>query len=144
VPLSGLGAVAEWAVDASRGGPLVMGGQGSEVFSIETYDSGSGVFSIETYDSVTSYNDVGEGSFTLPGRVFFLVYTLTRLLTAASGGRSTAAETKSLPYFFSKMSRILLSSGRSEHLGAANLKLQMTSFKSVGHSLKKMIAREIM
>jgi hypothetical protein len=60
VPLSGLGAVAEWAVDAGRGGPLVMGGQGS------------GVFSTGTYGSMTSYNDVGEGGFTLPGRVFMI------------------------------------------------------------------------
>jgi hypothetical protein len=58
--LSGLGAVAEWAVDVGRGGPLVMGGQGSEVFSTETYGS------------VTSYNDVSEGGFTLPGRVFMI------------------------------------------------------------------------
>jgi hypothetical protein len=60
VPLSGLGAVAEWTVDVGRGGPLVMGGQGS------------GVFSTGTYGSVTSYNDAGEGGFTLPGRVFFI------------------------------------------------------------------------
>jgi hypothetical protein len=53
------GTVAEWAVDAGRGGPLVMGGQGS------------GVFSTGTYGSMTSYNDVGEGGFTLPSRVFF-------------------------------------------------------------------------
>jgi hypothetical protein len=32
---------------------------------------GSGVFSTGTYGSVTSYNNVGEGGFTLPGRVFF-------------------------------------------------------------------------
>jgi hypothetical protein len=51
VPLSGLGPVAEWVVDAGRGSPLVMGGQGSWVFSIGTYGS------------VTSYNDVGEGGF---------------------------------------------------------------------------------
>jgi hypothetical protein len=57
--LFGLRAVAEWAVDAGRGDPLVMGGQGS------------GVFSTGTYGSVTSYNDVSEGGFTLPGRVFF-------------------------------------------------------------------------
>jgi hypothetical protein len=48
-----------------------------------------------------------------------------------------------LPYFFSKMSRIRLSSGSSEHLGAANIKLQMPSFKSAGHSLKKTMAREV-
>jgi hypothetical protein len=58
VPLSGLGAIAEWAVDAGRGIPLVMGGQGL------------GVFLIETYSSVTSYNDVCKDSFTLPDQVF--------------------------------------------------------------------------
>jgi hypothetical protein len=58
VPLSGLGAVAEWAVDADRDDPLVMGGQGSEVFLTGTYGS------------VTSYNDVGEDGFTLPDQVF--------------------------------------------------------------------------
>jgi hypothetical protein len=60
--LFGLGAVAEWAVDAGRGSPLVMGGQGL------------GVFSTGTYDSVTSYNDVGEGGFTLPGLSFFFPF----------------------------------------------------------------------
>jgi hypothetical protein len=59
VPLSGLEAVAEWAVDAGRDGPLVMGGQGSRFFSTGTYDS------------MTSYNDVSKGDFTLPGQVFF-------------------------------------------------------------------------
>jgi hypothetical protein len=34
---------------------------------------GSGIFSTRTYGSVTSYNDVGEGSFTLCGRVFFKI-----------------------------------------------------------------------
>jgi hypothetical protein len=52
-------AVAEWTVDADRGGPLVMGGQSS------------GIFSIGTYGSVTSYNDVGEDDFTLLSQVFF-------------------------------------------------------------------------
>jgi hypothetical protein len=67
---------------------------------------------------------------------------LTRLLTAASGRKSTAAETKSLPYFFSKMSRMRPSSGSSEHLGAANIKLQIPSFKSAGHSLNKKLAQD--
>lgn len=67
---------------------------------------------------------------------------LTRLLTQASGRRSTAAETKSLPYFFSKRSRIRPSSGSSEHLGAAKIKLQIPSFKSAGHSLKKRFDRD--
>jgi hypothetical protein len=59
--LSDLWAITEWAVDVSRDGPLVMGGQGS------------GVFLTGTYGFVTSYNDVGEGGFTLSGRVFFRV-----------------------------------------------------------------------
>jgi hypothetical protein len=57
-PLSGLEAVAEWAVDAGRDGPLVMGGQCS------------GFFSTGTYGSMTSYNDISKGDFTLSGRVF--------------------------------------------------------------------------
>jgi hypothetical protein len=57
-----MGAIAEWAVDAGRGDSLVMGGQGL------------GVFPTGTYGSVTSYNDVGEGGFTLPGRVFNKVF----------------------------------------------------------------------
>jgi hypothetical protein len=40
----------------------VMGGQGL------------GVFSTGTYGSVTSYNDVGEGGFTLPGLSFFFPF----------------------------------------------------------------------
>jgi hypothetical protein len=34
---------------------------------------GLGVFSTGTYSSVTSYNDVGEDSFTLRGRVFLKI-----------------------------------------------------------------------
>jgi hypothetical protein len=56
-PLSGLEAVAEWAVDAGRDGPLVMGGQGSRFFSTGTYGS------------MTSYNDVT----TLPSPVKFFL-----------------------------------------------------------------------
>jgi hypothetical protein len=41
-------------VVVGRGGPLMMRGQ----------DSGD--FSTGTYDSMTSYNDIGEGGFTLP------------------------------------------------------------------------------
>jgi hypothetical protein len=41
------------------------------------------------------------------------------------------------------MSRIRPSSGSSEHLGAANIKLQMPSFKSAGHSLNKRMAKEV-
>jgi hypothetical protein len=46
-----LGGVAEWAVDAD---PLVMGGQGS------------GIFSTGTSGSATSYNTVSEGGYSLP------------------------------------------------------------------------------
>jgi hypothetical protein len=45
-------------VVVDRGGPLVMRGQ----------DSGG--FSTGTYDSMTSYNDIGEGGFTLPNSFF--------------------------------------------------------------------------
>jgi hypothetical protein len=45
------GGVAEWAVDAD---PLVMGGQGS------------GIFSTGTSGSATSYNTVSEGGYSLP------------------------------------------------------------------------------
>lgn len=57
--------------------------------------------------------------------------------TPQSGRRSVAADTKSLPYFFSKMSRMANNSGISEHLGAANIKLEIPSFKSAGHSLEE-------
>jgi hypothetical protein len=49
-------AVAEWTVDA---GKLVMGGQGS------------GIFSAGTIVSVSSYTEYREGGLSLPGRVFF-------------------------------------------------------------------------
>jgi hypothetical protein len=48
--------VAEWTVDA---GPLVMGGQGS------------GIFSTGTIVSVSSYMEYREGGLSLPGQVFF-------------------------------------------------------------------------
>jgi hypothetical protein len=54
-------AIAEWTVDADHDGPLVMGGQSSDIFSIGTYGS------------VTSYNDVSEDDFTLLSQVFFFV-----------------------------------------------------------------------
>jgi hypothetical protein len=50
-------AVAEWTVDV---GPLVMKGQGSEIFSTGTVVS------------VSSYMEYGEGSLSLPDRVFEL------------------------------------------------------------------------
>lgn len=46
-----------------------------------------------------------------------------------------AVETKSFPYFFSKTSRIANNSGISEHRGAANIKLDIPSFRSAGHTL---------
>lgn len=58
--------------------------------------------------------------------------------TPQSGRRSVAADTKSFPYFFSKISRIAVSSGISEHRGAENIKLDIPSLRSGGHSLKKM------
>ena len=57
--------------------------------------------------------------------------------TPQLGRRSVAADTKSFPYFFSKMSRIANSSGISAHLGAAKIKLDIPSFKSCGHSLQR-------
>jgi hypothetical protein len=33
----------------------------------------SGVFSTGTYGSVTSYNDIGEGGFTLPDQFFIII-----------------------------------------------------------------------
>lgn len=62
---------------------------------------------------------------------------LTIRFTPQVGRSSVAADTKSLPYFFSKMSFRSPSSGISEHLGAANIKLAMPSFRSTGHSLKE-------
>jgi hypothetical protein len=53
-----------WAVDAGRAGPSVMRGQNSKVFSTGTYGS------------VTSYNDVGDDSFTLLDRVFLYMVRL--------------------------------------------------------------------
>lgn len=55
--------------------------------------------------------------------------------TPDSGRKSVAADTKSLPYFFSKTSRSRKSSGISEHLGAANIKLEIPSFRSGGQFL---------
>jgi hypothetical protein len=73
-PLSGLGAIVDWAVDTGRDGPLVVGGQGL------------GFFSIGTYGSVTSYN-IGEGGFTLSGRVFFIINsTINSYLLSLSKG----------------------------------------------------------
>lgn len=57
--------------------------------------------------------------------------------TPQLGRKSVAADTKSFPYFFSNVSRSLNSSGISEHLGAANIKLDIPSFRSAGHSLEK-------
>lgn len=62
---------------------------------------------------------------------------ITVRFTPALGRRSVAAETKSLPYFFSKMSLIPINSGISEHLGAAKIKLDIPSFKSAGHCLQQ-------
>lgn len=62
---------------------------------------------------------------------------LTMRFTPQLGLRSVAADTKSLPYFFSKISLIATSSGISEHLGAAKIKLAIPSFRSAGHSLKQ-------
>jgi hypothetical protein len=65
------GTVAEWAVDAGRGSPLVMGGQGS------------GVFSTGTYGSMTSYNDVGEGGFTSPVEFFLTTKSFSAKLVSS-------------------------------------------------------------
>lgn len=62
---------------------------------------------------------------------------LTWRFTPQLGLRSTAADTKSFPYFLSKIFLSATSSGISEHLGAANIKLAIPSFKSAGHSLKQ-------
>ena len=64
--------------------------------------------------------------------------SLTKRFTPQLGRKSVAADTKSFPYFFSKVSRIANSSGISEHLGAANIKLDIPSFRSAGHSLESM------
>jgi hypothetical protein len=58
-------AVAEWTVDA---GPLVMGGQGS------------GIFSAGTIVSVSSYMEYREGGLSLPAEFFF--YPAIQLLIA--------------------------------------------------------------
>lgn len=60
---------------------------------------------------------------------------LTMPFTPQSGLRSLAAVTKSLPYFLSKKFLTVISSGISQHLGAAKIKLAIPSFKSAGHSL---------
>lgn len=56
--------------------------------------------------------------------------------TPLLGRKSVAADTKSLPYFFSNIFLIATSSGISEHLGAANIKLAIPSLRSAGHSLE--------
>ena len=63
--------------------------------------------------------------------------SLTMRFTPQLGRKSVAADTKSFPYFFSKLSRIANSSGISEHLGAANIKLDIPSFRSAGQSLEE-------
>jgi hypothetical protein len=44
-------------------------------------DQDSGVFSTGTYGFMISYNDVGEGGFTLPDRVFFC-HSVPRICSA--------------------------------------------------------------
>ena len=65
----------------------------------------------------------------------YIFMGITMRFTPQLGRRSVAADTKSFPYFFSKTSLIATSSGISEHLGAAKIKLAMPSFRSAGHSL---------
>ena len=60
---------------------------------------------------------------------------LTKRFTPLLGRRSVAADTKSFPYFFSKIFLSATNSGISEHLGDANIKLAIPSFRSAGHSL---------
>lgn len=61
---------------------------------------------------------------------------VTMRFTPQLGRTSVAADTNSFPYFFSKIFLIATSSGISEHLGAANIKLAIPSFRSAGHSLE--------
>ena len=61
---------------------------------------------------------------------------VTMRFTPQLGRRSVAADTKSFPYFFSKTFRSDKSSGISEHLGDANIKLAIPSFRSAGQSLE--------
>jgi hypothetical protein len=62
---------------------------------------------------------------------------VTIRLTPQLGRKSVAADTKSFPYFFAKMSLRSPSSGISEHLGAAKIKLAIPSLRSTGHCLKE-------
>lgn len=62
---------------------------------------------------------------------------VTSRFTPQLGLRSVAAETKSFPYFFSNIFLSAESSGISEHLGAAKIKLATPSFKSAGHCLQQ-------
>lgn len=61
----------------------------------------------------------------------------TKRLTPQSGRSSTAADTKSFPYFEVNILRTSMSSGISAHLGDANITLQIASFKSIGQFLEK-------
>lgn len=58
-------------------------------------------------------------------------------LTPQSGRSSIALEINSFPYFAVKCFRISKSSGMSAHLGDANIKLAISSFKSIGQFLSK-------
>ncbi len=60
---------------------------------------------------------------------------LTVRLTPESGRSSDTAMTNSLPYFAVNKFLICNKSGRSEHLGAANIMLAIASRNSEGHSL---------
>lgn len=68
---------------------------------------------------------------------FKRVEKLAKRFTPESGRNSTAAETNSFPYLAIICFRTSMSSGMSEHLGDANITLEIASFKSMGHFLKK-------
>jgi hypothetical protein len=61
----------------------------------------------------------------------------TCLFTPQSGRSSAAAVTNSFPYLAENSECNCNNSGKSAHRGAANIKLVMGSFKSIGHSLAR-------
>jgi hypothetical protein len=62
---------------------------------------------------------------------------MTCRLTPQSGISSAAAATNSFPYFVANIIWTWISSGKSEHLGAAKQMLDIASLRSIGHSLKQ-------
>jgi len=61
---------------------------------------------------------------------------LAKRFTPQSGRNSTAAETNSRPYLAIICFFTTTSSGISEHLGDANITLEIASFKSMGQFLE--------